>query len=295
MTTIGQADFDILVGIGPIVNTLARLGARYALTGSLAAVAHGVGRAVGDVDLVAELTPQQTTQLAIQLLPRYAVDQGMVETALRERTSFPLIDLTMLLKVDILLPRDRALDRSALDRARPATIALDVPPLPLLTPEDQLLFKLERAAAIWPRRGVDWYDLQYLLKFRKDLDHAYLDAQSGALGWMRGLTTARAAAQTEPLALDMTLAFERQMLDGGWAQQHPPLVYVEGARRDRVMGVAYERQRDRERDPEADALTLALDALKWRYWDCNDPDVSERLVAMVAARAGLEVGDVAQR
>jgi len=68
MTTIGQADFDILAGIGPILNTLARLGARYALTGSLAAVAHGVGRAVGDVDLVAELTPQQTTQLAIQLL-----------------------------------------------------------------------------------------------------------------------------------------------------------------------------------------------------------------------------------
>src|SRR2546421_161463 len=125
MTTIGQADFDILAGIGPIVNTLARLGARYALTGSLAAVAHGVGR------------------------------------------------------------------------ARPTTIALDVLRLPLITPEDLILFKLERAAAIWPRRGVDWYDLQYLLKFRQDLDYTYLDAQSAALGWMRGLTTARAAAQTE--------------------------------------------------------------------------------------------------
>ena len=112
-----------------------------------------------------------------------------------------------------------------------------------------------------------------------------------------GLAEAASAAGTddEHDPEGATLAFERQMLDGGWAQQHPPLVYVEGARRDRVMGVAYERQRDRERDPKADALTLALDALKWRYWDCNGPDVSERLVAMVAARAGLEVGDVAQR
>jgi len=295
MTTIGQADFDILAGIGPIVSTLARLGVRYALTGSLAAVAHGVGRAVGDVDLVAELTPQQAIELAILLFPGYAVDQGMVETALTEHTSFPLIDLAMLLKVDIVLPRDRALDRSALDRARPTTIALDVSPLPLITPEDLILFKLERAAAIWPRRGVDWYDLEYLLKFRKDLDHTYLDAQSAALGWMRGLTTARAAAQTEPLALDMTLEFERQMLDGAWVQQHPSLVYVEGTRRDRIMGAAYEWQRDRERHPDADALGLALDAFKWRYWDCDDPDASEQLVAMVVAHAGLEVSDVVQR
>jgi len=295
MTIIDQAEFDILAGIEPIVNTLARLGARYALTGSLAAVAHGVGRAVGDVDLVADLTPQQTTELASQLLPRYAVDQSMVEMALRERTFFSLIDLTMLLKVDIVLPRDRALDRSALHRARPTTIALDLPPLPLITPEDLILFKLERAAAIWPRRSVDWYDLQYLLKFRKDLDHAYLDAQSVALGWMQGLTTARSKAQTEPLALDMTLEFEREMFDGAWGQQHPPLVYVEGARRDRIMGAAYERQRDRERHPEADALSLALEALKWRYWTCDAPDASEQLVAMVAVRAGLEVDDVAQR
>jgi hypothetical protein len=295
MMTIGQADFDILAAIIPIVNALARLGTRYALTGSLAAVAHGVGRAVGDVDLVAELSAEQTTELTKHLLPRYVVDQGMVERALSSRTSFPLLDLTMLLKVDIVLPHDRALDRSALDRARPTTIAHDVSPLPLITPEDLILFKLERAAAIWPWRGDDWYDLQYLLKFCKDLDHAYLDAQAAALGWMRGLTTARTVAQTEPLALDMTLEFDRRMLDGAWGQQHPPLVYVEGARRDRIMGVAYERQRDQERHSEADPLTLALDALKWRYWDCDDPDASERLVAMVAAHAGLEVGDVAQR
>lgn len=292
MTIIGQADFDILAGIRPIVSTLARLGVRYALTGSLAVVAHGVGRAVGDVDLVVELTPQQAITLARQLSPGYAVDQGMIEMALTARTSFPLIDLSRLLKIDMVLPRDRVLDRSALDRARATTIALDVPPLPLITPEDLILFKLERAAAIWPRHGVDWYDLEYLLKFRQDLDYAYLDAQSTALGWMRGLTTARAAAQTEALALDMTLEFERQMFDGAWVQQHPSRVYVEGVRRDRIMGAAYERQRDRERHPEADALSLALEALKWRYWDCDDPDASKQLVAMVAAHAGLEVGNV---
>ena len=44
MTTIGQADFDILAGIVPLVQMLERLGVRYAVTGSLAAVAHRVGR-----------------------------------------------------------------------------------------------------------------------------------------------------------------------------------------------------------------------------------------------------------
>jgi hypothetical protein len=292
MTTIGQADFDILTGIVPIAQTLDRLGVRYALTGSLAAVAHGVGRAVSDVDLVAQLSPLQATDLITHVAARYAVDPCMVEQALAARTSFPMIELAMLLKVDIVLPHDRGLDRSALDRARPINIAHDLAPLPLITPEDLILFKLERAAAIWPRRGADWYDLQFLLKFRKDLDHAYLDVLATALGWTRGLATARAIAQTEPLAQDMTSAFERAMLDGAWLQQHPPLVYVEGVRRDRIQGAADERRRDRSRHPEADDLALALDAFKWRYWDCDDPAASEQLVHMVAAHARLELVDV---
>ena len=292
MTTIGQADFDILAGIVPIVQTLERLGVRYALTGSLAAVAYGVGRAVSDVDLVAELTPQQATDLIRQAETGYAVDPQRVEQALTKRTSFSLVELAMLLKVDIHLPRERALDRSALDRARPTSIAHDLAPLPFITAEDLLLFKLERAAAIWPRRGVDWYDIQFLLKFRKDLDHTYLDTLAVTLGWMRGLTLARSLAQTEPLAQDLTLAFERTMLDGAWAQQHPPLVYVEGVRRDRIQGAADERHRDRARHPEADGLALALEAFRWRYWDCDDPAASAELVHLVAAHAGLELVDV---
>jgi hypothetical protein len=290
MTTIGQADFDILAGIVPLVQMLERFGVRYAVTGSLAAVAHGVGRAVNDVDLVADLTPQQATELLAHIAAEYAADPRVVQHAVAERTSFPLIELARLLKVDIVLPRERALDY-ALERAHSTVLAHDLAPVPLVTAEDLLLFKLERAAARWPRRGLDWYDVQFLLKFRKDLDHAYLDRMAGDLGWTRGLTTARSAAEAEPLASDITLAFERTMLDGAWAQQYPPFVHVEGVRRDRIQGVAGERQRDRTRHPLTDERTLALDAFRWRYWECDDPASSERLVQLVAAHIGVELVD----
>jgi hypothetical protein len=295
MRAIGQADFDIIAGVAPIVSALEQVDARYALTGSLAAVAHGVGRAVGEVDLVVDLTQPQAHDLAELLRSRYALDESRIVEALQARASFPLVELSMLLKVDIVLPRDRALDRDALERARPTPITLDLPPIPLITPEDLILFKLERAAAIWPRRGDDWHDLQFLLKFRRDLDHGYLDTQTAALGWTKGLATARAKAATEPLALDLPLATEQKMLDLTWKQQRTPLANVEGARRDRIAGVAFERQRDRQRDRTSDDLSLALHALKWRSWNCDDPALSEHLVDMVAARARLEGADAARR
>src|SRR5262249_11348080 len=191
-----------------------------------------------------------------RLWPCYAVDRHMSETALTARTAFPLVELTMLLKLDIILPRDRALDRSALGRAQPTLLALDVPPLPLIPPEALILVRLERAAAIWRLPDGGWYDLEFLLKFRHALDHAYLDTQAAALGWTKGLATARAAAQTEPLALDVTLALERAMLAAAWEQRRPPHLCVEGARRDRMQGVAFERRRDHQRDPTADDLAL---------------------------------------
>src|SRR5437867_1415188 len=77
MTTIGQADFDILTGIVPVMDALDRIGARAAVTGGLAAVAHGVGRTVSDVDIVADLTPAQLRDLVARLQSCYAVDQRM--------------------------------------------------------------------------------------------------------------------------------------------------------------------------------------------------------------------------
>jgi hypothetical protein len=101
---------------------------------------------MSDVELVAELSPQQATELIRQPETGYAVDPRMVARAFAKRTSFPLVELIMLLKVDIILPRERVLDHSALDhsaleRTRPTSIAHDLVPLPFITAEDLLLFK----------------------------------------------------------------------------------------------------------------------------------------------------------
>ena len=91
---------DLLAGLHEVLPLLDGLGVRYAVTGSLAAVAWGVGRAVYDVDLVADVTEEQAA-------------------ALRST-------------VDIVLPRNRPLDQAALERALRVTLADDLPPLPVI-------------------------------------------------------------------------------------------------------------------------------------------------------------------
>lgn len=168
---------DLLAALAPVVDTLGTLGVRYQVGGSVASSIYGMARATMDVDLVADLRPEHVDQLVASLEEDYFVDEEMIRRALGERSSFNLIHLATLLKVDVFVPAERPYDEEALQRGRFDTL-VDEPgarKVCVASPEDIILRKLE-----WYRLGDEtserqWADLLGVLRVQgTSLDLEYL-------------------------------------------------------------------------------------------------------------------------
>jgi hypothetical protein len=155
----------------------------YVIGGSVASTVHGLIRTTVDVDLVADLRPDNVAPLIAALSDQFYVDEPTVREAIARRSSFNLIHLQSMVKVDVFLPGNRAFDRQQLARR----IAQPVGPDPdetlwILTAEDVILAKLD-----WFRQGGEvserqWRDVLGVVKLQGErLDLAYLRRWATAL------------------------------------------------------------------------------------------------------------------
>jgi hypothetical protein len=191
---------DLIAAVIPVAECLEALGVRYYFTGSLASSAHGVARASLDVDLVADLEASHIEALVRCLGSAYYVFLDHIRAAVNERRSFNLIHLATMFKVDVFVARRRPFDRQAADRARPEALeeGADARTLPVATPEDTVLAKLE-----WFRRGGEtserqWWDIVGVLKVARHADRAHLTTWADALGVADLLERALAEADQHP-------------------------------------------------------------------------------------------------
>jgi len=164
---------DLLVALAPVLDALRGLGARHYVGGSIASSAHGVPRASIDADVVAELDPAHAALLVAALGDGFYVSEERVRDAIARRASFNVIHLETMVKVDVFVSKDRAFDRRAFERARPAT-AEGGGELPVSSAEDTVLAKLE-----WYRRGGEvserqWTDVTGVLRAVVAIDEEYL-------------------------------------------------------------------------------------------------------------------------
>jgi hypothetical protein len=167
----------------PVVEALVALEVPYYVGGSIASSVTGVARATLDADLVAALRPEHAEPLAALLLPHYYVDVEMMQNAVRRYSSFNVIHLATMFKVDIFVPQDTPFARENMRRR----IALEVPEigrtLYVCAPEDIVLHKLLWYAAGSGVSDRQWYDLQGVLRLQADaLDPAYLRHWGAVLG-----------------------------------------------------------------------------------------------------------------
>jgi hypothetical protein len=167
----------------PVVEALVALEMPYYVGGSIASSVTGVARATLDADLIASLRPEHAELLAALLLPHYYVDIEMMQSAVRHSSSFNVIHLATMFKVDIFVPQDTPFARENMHRR----IALEVPEvgrtLYICAPEDTVLHKLLWYAAGSGVSDRQWYDLQGVLRLQAHgLDLAYLRHWGAVLG-----------------------------------------------------------------------------------------------------------------
>lgn len=175
---------DVLSVALDFAERLGRAGINYVVGGSLASSMHGEPRSTLDVDLVADIRPDQLGPLVSSLSGEYYVDADVAAEAVNAASSFNAIHTRTSVKVDVFVAGD---DRFEAERLR---AAVEVPlgsstgaRLRIDAATHLLLRKLE-----WYRRGGEvserqWRDVVGIVAAQGDrLDRAVLDRWAPILG-----------------------------------------------------------------------------------------------------------------
>jgi len=167
---------DIISAIDMVIECFKRFGIDYCIGGSVASSAYGIARATVDVDLIAKIETKHVDNLVKALEKNYYIDAGMITNAIQEKSSFNLIHLETMIKIDVFILRDQPYDLKAFDRRQTDTLDEEsARNFYLSSPEDVILSKLQ-----WYHLGgrlsqQQWKDVLGVLKVQGDrLDLKYL-------------------------------------------------------------------------------------------------------------------------
>ena len=173
-------------GFRRLVSVLDRLGIGYMIGGSLASSVHGVPRSTNDIDIVADIRPQQLASWIAELKSEFYLDPPeAIEQALCAGRMFNLIHLETGYKYDFYPMPSDPYSQMALSRRREVEYALDASAtlqFYVASAEDTVLAKLS-----WYRAGGrvserQWADVLDVIRIQGDrLDLVYLRRWAAAL------------------------------------------------------------------------------------------------------------------
>jgi hypothetical protein len=167
-----------------VIKVFEQLGIPYVIGGSFASTVYGRVRTTLDVDIVASMKSNHIDVFVQALASAFYIDEVMIRSAIAHRTSFNLIHLETMFKVDIFLPKGRPFEQQQIARRVKRVIDEESGrEVYFATPEDTILSKLE-----WYRLGgeqseVQWRDVQAILRQRlAQLDIEYLRNSAQEMG-----------------------------------------------------------------------------------------------------------------
>lgn len=113
---------DIIEAMRPIISAFEEHSIAYYVGGSVASSLYGMARATMDVDLVADIKVEHIVPLKSSLEHNYYIDEEMILEAIRRKSSFNLIHLETMIKIDVFIIKDEPYQSKALERKRLDTI-----------------------------------------------------------------------------------------------------------------------------------------------------------------------------
>ena len=167
-----------------VVTILEELRIPYVIGGSLASTFHGVARTTLDAAIVADIRFEHLPVLMARLQGDFYIAHEALSDAIEHHSSFNIIHLTTLFKVDIFIPKPRAFDAAQLAHGVRGQLSPDSEQsVVILSAEDIILAKLE-----WYHLGNalserQWQDITGIMRVQTHrLDLTYLQMMAATLG-----------------------------------------------------------------------------------------------------------------
>ena len=176
---------DLFVALRPVVAAFQQLGVEYYVGGSVASGVLGEPRQTLDADLIVAMFTRHATPLVEALQGEYYANLTSILGAIEHQSSFNLIHLCTMVKVDVYVSWRSDFARSQFARRIRANLSAEGPPLEvyLASAEDTVLAKLD-----WYRQGGcvsdrQWRDVLGVLKVQsQSVDLPYLRDWAARLG-----------------------------------------------------------------------------------------------------------------
>jgi len=137
-------DSEITLALQPVIGAFEEMGISYYICGSIASSAYGISRATQDIDLVSDISEQSVNILVERLRNEYFIDGDMIRDAIKSKSSFNLIHLKTMMKLDIFILQDDLFHKNTNQRKIKDTLDEDENSLKIFlsSPEDVILSKL---------------------------------------------------------------------------------------------------------------------------------------------------------
>ena len=169
---------ELLSAIQNVIKTFEKLSIPYFIGGSVASSIYGTARSTLDIDLIAEIKPNQVLFLKKELANDYYIDVDMIFDALQRISSFNLVHLKKMVKVDVFIHKNEPFNKENFKRKRKDTLESGEKSIECFfsSPEDIIIHKLK-----WYKDGKEiserqWLDILGIIKIQaKSIDKIYLE------------------------------------------------------------------------------------------------------------------------
>jgi len=159
-----------------VTSVLTKLKIPYLIGGSLASSLHGIPRATQDIDIVADINIADIARLVESFKDKFYIDADMIRDAIEHKSSFNMIHLSTMYKVDVFIKGDNNISNEEMSRRKRYILSEETgDEIYLASAEDIVLQKL-----YWFHMGGrisdrQWKDVLGVLQVQGNrLDFGYL-------------------------------------------------------------------------------------------------------------------------